>query len=632
MYKNRLYGQKKGGTIHVLDGEDLSQVGNVGITLLWSGFAEIESSEIISMPHFVEENALSLRSRYLAWIFELGEIRIKGKRVVDYLEIRSGFSYWWMTLLSEKSIFKSPQIFDAIKLFALEDIQKEIESAKIILTSANKKLARILEKWCYEKNVKFEWHHLVEEKITTSTLLRVYRSLPQTLLATLGLLRHVLQRFPFIQKYKVNIKNADITLVDYFINLGIEAPKSGIYLSNYWTELVTFFRNKEVSTNWLHIYVPHGKFNTPSAATELMDRFNRSSGNKENHVILNGVIGFPMAFRIFKDYLKVVRAAFRLKKIKAYFRPLNSSLDLWDLYEEEWIKATCGNIAMISLINLNLFEKLFAEINKQKLGIFLLENQNWEIAMTYAWKKYGHGRLIGVQHSTVRFWDLRYFHDARNYEQKRNNPLPMPDHVALNGPVAMNEYIKGLYPQKQILEAEALRYIYLANKYKEPVNQRPTIGLKILVCSDIDSGASHEMMRWLEKIYINLPANTTVNVKSHPAQDISPENYPNLPLVIIDEPLSNILWNYDVVYVSYITSAAVDAYYSGLPVIQVLNGAAFNMSALRGLEGVTYVTGPMELATALTSAFKKKSVLEESYFYLDADLPRWRSILSQLII
>jgi surface carbohydrate biosynthesis protein (TIGR04326 family) len=626
-----LNGQKKGGTVHVWD-EDLAPAGHDGITLLWSGFAEKENSRVISLPKFVEENALSLRGRYLAWIYELGEMQVNGKRIVDHLEIRSGLSYWWMTVLSEKSIFKSPHIFDVIKLFALEDIQKEIKPVKIILTSADKKMAGIFKTWCSNINVEFEWHRLYKEEFTPSDLIRVYRSLPKPLLAVFGLIRHVLQKFPFSQKYKENTNNADITLIDYFINLSTEAPKSGVYLSNYWTELVTFLRDKEVSTNWLHIYVPHGKFNTPSAATELMGRFDRSSGNKEHHLMIDGVISFTMAFRIFKDYCKIVLITCRLKNIKKHFRPLHSSLDLWDLYKEEWIQGTRGTIAMASLINFNVFEKLFADIHKQKLGIFLLENQNWEIAMTYAWKKNGHERLIGVAHSTVRFWDLRYFHDARTYQQKGNNPLPMPDHVALNGPVAMNEYIQGQYPPAQLLEAEALRYFHLADKNKQSTHDGSTTGLKILVCGDIDARATHKMMQWLEEIYTALPQNTTVTVKSHPAQDISSEIYPHLPMVITREPLGNILRDYDVVYASYITSAAVDAYCSGLPVVQVLDGAAFNMSALRGLEGVTYVTDPMELAAALISSQKKESVISETYFYLDKDLPRWRGILSSEIL
>ena len=85
------------------------------MTVLWCSYDPKGCNDVVSIPCLVEENSESLRSRYLEWIYDLGEIKINGKRIVDHLEIRSGFSYWWMTLLAEKCNYaKSPQIDDAI--------------------------------------------------------------------------------------------------------------------------------------------------------------------------------------------------------------------------------------------------------------------------------------------------------------------------------------------------------------------------------------------------------------------------------------------------------------------------------------------------------------------------------------
>jgi len=623
-------GQKKGETIHVWDA-DFSSLEHDGTVILWSAFTEKENEKIISLPKFVEENAISLRSRYLAWIYELGETEINGKSVVDHFEIRSGFSYWWLTLLSEKSIFKSPQIFNVIKLFAFEDISNVIKPEKIVLTTANKKMASIFKKWCSKTKVEFELKLLNKKKGNISVTLRIYRSLPHTLLAILGLIRHVVQKFPFPKKHKESTNNADITFIDYFINLAPDSVRSGVYISNYWTELLNVLRHSKISTNWFHIYIPHDDLITPSAAKVLMSRFDTSSGKKEHHEILDGVISFKMAYRIFTDYYKIVRTASRLKQVQKYFLPSNSSLNLWDLYEDEWIQGTRGTITMASLINFNLFENVFSEIKIQKLGFYLFENQNWEKALIYAWKKNGHKRLIGVAHSTVRFWDLRYFQDPRAYQKKGHYPMPMPDQVAINGPAAMNEYKQGQYPLTQLIEVEALRYFHLIDNINKSKNHKSSSRLKILVCGDIDSEASRKMLQWLEEIFNQLPHDTTITVKSHPAQEIFPEKFPGLPFITTRESLGNILHDYDVVYASYITSAAVDAYCSGIPVIQVLDGAAFNMSALRGLKAATFVKGPKELAHALKSFVKEKNVSPKSFFYLNNELTRWRGVLSQFI-
>ena len=76
----------------------------------------IEKDNIFSLPQLVDKEKKHLRSKYLELLYDLGEIRIDGKRLVDCLEIRPNFSYWWMTQLSEKcNAIKSPQINNAIK-------------------------------------------------------------------------------------------------------------------------------------------------------------------------------------------------------------------------------------------------------------------------------------------------------------------------------------------------------------------------------------------------------------------------------------------------------------------------------------------------------------------------------------
>ena len=93
-------------------------------------------------------------------------------------------------------------------------------------------------------------------------------------------------------------------------------------------------------------------------------------------------------------------------------------------------------------------------------------------------------------------------------------------------------------------------------------------------------------------------------------------------------PLVELLSDCDVAYTSNITSAAVDAYCSAIPVVQVLDGNTFNMSPLRGLKGMTYVTNPKELAAALGNAQQHECTLAEPYFFLDNALPRWRRLFS----
>ena len=100
--------RKIGRTYLVWDSKDRPPDGE-WVTVLWREFRDRQSATVHSLPLQVEEQASALRARFLAWLFELGESLIDGRRLVDHLELRPGFSFWWMTLLSAGRRFQRPK-------------------------------------------------------------------------------------------------------------------------------------------------------------------------------------------------------------------------------------------------------------------------------------------------------------------------------------------------------------------------------------------------------------------------------------------------------------------------------------------------------------------------------------------
>ena len=54
--------------------------------VLWRSFPESAFQSAVSIPKLVEDKADVLKARYLEWIYDLGEKRVDGKRLVDRLE------------------------------------------------------------------------------------------------------------------------------------------------------------------------------------------------------------------------------------------------------------------------------------------------------------------------------------------------------------------------------------------------------------------------------------------------------------------------------------------------------------------------------------------------------------------
>ena len=91
--------------------------------ILWRTHNISKESYYISIPEFIEKNSDNLKVKYLEWIYELGEAKVKGRTLIDSLAIREGFSYWWSTALAQKfNLSGTSNIKQVINLFAFEEI------------------------------------------------------------------------------------------------------------------------------------------------------------------------------------------------------------------------------------------------------------------------------------------------------------------------------------------------------------------------------------------------------------------------------------------------------------------------------------------------------------------------------
>ena len=150
--------------------------------LNWQSYEMSVLENVFSIQRLIEENAEHLRSKYLAYIYDLGELRINGKRVVDHLELRPNFSYWWMTLLTEKCNFaKSPQINNIIKLMALEQWLQDKKYHKVRLVSDNHILAKSISLLAKKLLIDFEWQKEQNKSPKINLLKRVFHKFPNVI-------------------------------------------------------------------------------------------------------------------------------------------------------------------------------------------------------------------------------------------------------------------------------------------------------------------------------------------------------------------------------------------------------------------------------------------------------------------
>jgi surface carbohydrate biosynthesis protein (TIGR04326 family) len=581
----------------------------------------------------VEKRAATLRPRYLAWIFDLGQTQIEGMRLIDHLQLRAGFSYWWMTPLVQKCNFdQSPWIDDAIKLMAQTDWAVTQPVKMVNLASTRRSLAERLKAWCAMAGIASEWLSVEKSAPDEKRFLRrVHKSLPAGLQGAVWLIRYLIERWP-LRGVGVNawrVSSARISFFSYFFNLTPVALTEKRFESRYWGYLPDVLHDQAAPTNWLHIYVKDTSIPTAREAAKILREFNKSAEGYQTHTALESFLSVRVVLTTLRDWLRIARSSRRMETYVA--QTTSNGLNLWPLFAEEWRDATVGTMAIANLIYLNLFEEALKQLPHQRSGVYLQENQGWEFAMLQAWKAAGHGRIIGCPHSAVRYWDLRYFFDVRCYNRESPNPMPLPDNVAVNGSGALRSYLDGGYPAADLIEVEALRYLYLNDLRDDSDEDASELKpkLRLLVLGDYTVRHTKIQMHLLELAASSLPKGTVITVKPHPACPIHAADYPKLAMRVTMEPISKLLPHCDVAYTSSVTAAALDAFCAGVPVISVLDSDTLNQSPLRGMDGVKFVSTPVELSQSIAHAASQSRNSEQGrdFFHLDADLPRWRKLL-----
>jgi surface carbohydrate biosynthesis protein (TIGR04326 family) len=615
----------------IWDADGAPPVGD-GLVVLWRAFAGSADAGVVSIPALIEANAESLRARYLTWVYEFGETPIRGKRLLDHLEIRPGFSYWWMTLFAEKCNYsKSPQIDDVIRLLAFEQWVDERRPSQITLITANAALAECMGSLCGNSGISFLWQPGPAAKEALSWVRRLYRTLPSLLQSFAWLLAHALRRWPLrgVGLAEWRQSRGKTTFFSYLFNLVPEAAKCGRFESRYWGHLPDELRKDGIKTSWLHLYVESDALPSAAKAADAIRHFNAAGQGEQIHVTLDSFLSLKLVFKTAREGLRVWRLGRTLMPSRVVSEA--TRIDLWPLYRAEWAQSFSGPAAMSNVLNLNLLENAAGCLPPQQAGVYLQESQAWEFALVQAWKAAGHRRLIAFPHSTVRYWDLRYFFSPQNYRDGERNALPRPEQIAVNGVAVRDALIAGGYPERDLVMVESLRYFHLlkAGGADHRAGHQAGAPLRVLGMADIVERNTERQMRLLEGAARFLPADTVYTVKPHPACAFAPDDYPGIRITVSMQPIAELLADCDVAYSSSVTSAAVDAYCAGVPVVSMLDPATLNLSPLRGCEGAVFASTPKELAEALAACASQPSTSgkTQTFFTLDAGLPRWRKLL-----
>jgi surface carbohydrate biosynthesis protein (TIGR04326 family) len=592
-----------------------------------------------SLSQYVESNGYSIRKKYLAFIHEIGQKSIGGSRIVEHLEITKGFSFWWMTLLAEKSLLKSPAIQDCLKLYALAEIlEKEATSAIDLYDVSNKQIKESILIICKNLSIEVNIHSQQDNDKKVFFISKfgnwLFQKTPHIIKGTAWIVRYVFRHWQLRNISKVSWFSSDKTVFffSYFINLDSKYVSKGKFYSHQWESLPDLFHKLGYRSNWMHHFLLCKQIPDARIGADLIKRFNTDSGRSSLHSFLDSYVSIRVVARATVTWLRLIMVSIWLHKIKSFFLDKKSVVSLWPILKDDWYKSTRGVVAFQNALWVELLNQALSEMPKQNIGLYLSEGQGWERAFIYSWRKHNHGKLIAVVHSAVRFWDLRYFNDSRTILEEDYLAMPKPYKIAVNGPVAQQTLIKANYPAVNFIKVEAVRYLNFENisklnNIKHSANNRYRL---LVLGGGIPSNSTQEMMNVLESESKFILENFSVVVKAHPDYLITQDNYYNLKFELTTDPLDEILYKFDIIIGSHQSAAHLDAYLAGFPVIIYLPDGDLNLSPLRGIHKIPIVNNRKTLIGALRSIHNEREGPKDCFFWLDKNLIKWRKAIKQI--
>jgi surface carbohydrate biosynthesis protein (TIGR04326 family) len=419
---------------------------------------------------------------------------------------------------------------------------------------------------------------------------------------------------------------SDILVFDHLTRFDQDAASNGEFVSQYWDSLQPLLKERDQRVTWIHQFVKTSDQQSPEDAQTILSSINSQS--QRQHFLLECRPSLQVVKKTLRDYRKLLSAVFKTGEIAECFSLDDSKLNLWPLFRDEWYDSLVGSTAVRHLLILSATEEMLSKIPHCKTGIYLMENQPWEIALLQGWSANGHGRIIGLVNAPIRFWDVRYFADHRSLSPKSTDHIhcqPQPQEIFVNGPLSRTLLEdSGIHPS-QISDVEPLMYQYLQNDTSSIVGQVDDI----LVLGDFFTHLTKRIISLVVESQQLSGNRRNILFKPHPLNrepwgDVLGDNF-----TLTNAPLSELFTLCSIVIAPSASTGALEAYCANKLVISILDPSTLNLTPLRGVVDAMFAKNRDELAKILMATPKAKLGDRQQLFFTDANLTRWSQALNQ---
>jgi len=588
----------------------------------------------LSLIDYIEKNSHKIKKKYLSFIHDLGNQKIKNQSLSSMLTNKNGYNLWWMSLLAEKSYYKSPEIINCLKIIALEEVLKSKKIKEIFFITSSTRSSRAVELLCNDLNIKFRSKKISNKKTNIFSqrffLKKIYNNLPFFFQSIIWFSNFLIKNFRLKldkeQKTFLANENNNFLFVSNFAHLNKTELKKNNFYSYQWGDLNNLLKRLKIKSLWIQNYIKSQEVKNSLEAKKYLNMINEKS-DSERHLFSTSFINLEVIIKIkFKLIYHLIYSLVLFNHIKKLKFSGTSSSILY-LLNNDLKKSFYGSVLVENLIYIDLFDKILKQTSNKKLGIFLMENQPWEKAFIHAWRKYGHGKLIGYCHTTVNYWHLNYFDDIKTINSFSKFSQRKPDLIAVSGMLAKKNLLQFGYKKNRILEVDSLRYSYLSKLKKKSISKKNN---RILILGDHYDLTTINMLNCFKNLNISLKKKFQFYFKPYPANKIVSINDKIEFLSKTNKPFNKIINNYYTIITSRSSAASLESYVIGKNVIIFLENNELNSSPLFGIKNVNYVKSQYDLEKKILKISKNKvNKSIKNYLYINPNLEKWKKVIKR---
>lgn len=564
--------------------------------VFWKNYSQNSTHQEMSIPDWIAKNQVFIRNQYIDWVRKSYQSLKSNPDFYKKMQLDSTINYFQLTPFMEMNLFaKSPQISSILRLIAFEAWAEEITLVSIAYEGDDELLSKTLQGFAERKRIEFS------SKVPSTPDFKVFQQMGRWsrlgISAIKGPVWVILKWVKSLPLHGFNIKlwksNTDkVTFYSYYAHFSHTSTSKLEFESAYWGDLPRYLKSIGKHSNWIHLSPTNDGF-LVSFNKRFMLRGWSDVDNSQTHVALESFFSLKIMFRTITSWYRIRSHAQAAQQI-LYSRRTND-FDFWPYFASEFERYLSGVGLIDNLLTYELVKSSIQTSSVSQQTFYLYEGQPWEKVLNSVSAQINHNSPIAVQHSTVRFWDLRYFQHALDLPERRDLETYFPRRIIVNGKFSFH-MLGDRPPQQELIRLESLRY-----------KERPSMprGIKNLPgqISPLILGSflpedNDFILKLLEESATKL-IGIEFTYKPHPLSE-NPFLSSRVTIRQSSQELWKLLEEVTHVLIAASTSAVIEVIEAEIPFAVFLPPSTVNLSPLNTLVGVDFLKNPSDLINFLT--------------------------------